>query len=115
MSNSTCVFVLTQLIGYIVFDPNTASAQQIVIQQPVIQQFHVDTVVSVPDRGAMFLGGVGRNAGARNRFGFSPIGSSVGRSTSASSASAHVRIHDFEEMDAPGLGAIVDGFLATLE
>ena len=33
-------------------------AQRVTVQQPVIQVFSVDTVVSVPDRGTAFLGGV---------------------------------------------------------
>jgi hypothetical protein len=70
-----------------------------VIQQPVVGVNSVQTVVSVPDRGSAFLGGVSRARSSSNHFGFSPFGSSVGGGVSNSSQRVFVTIHDFEEAD----------------
>jgi hypothetical protein len=77
----------------------TAAAQQI-IQQPVVQQFSTDTVVSVPDRGGAYLGGLGSAGAARREYGPLPWGTAGGRFTSDSSLDVSVYIHDFEAMDA---------------
>jgi len=73
---------------------------QLSIQQPVIQSTGGHFAVSVPDRGGLLLGSVGRAGESRKSFGF-PFtrGSSVGRFTQHSSMSAHVWIHDLREMD----------------
>jgi hypothetical protein len=55
--------------------------------------------VSVPDRGGILLGGVGRAADGTNSSGFTPNGSSRGRSVFNTSASSHVDIIDFNELD----------------
>lgn len=81
--------------------PNTASAQGFLLQSPVFTQFSVNTTVSVPDRGGVMMGGVGRAADGRKSFGFgpTPYGSSLGREISNHSISSHVYITDFSELD----------------
>jgi hypothetical protein len=74
------------------------SGQQ-VIQQPVVQQFSTDTVVSVPDRGNLYLGGVGSAGAARSEYGPLPWGTAGGRFTSSSGLDVSVYIHDFEALD----------------
>lgn len=78
-----------------------ACGQAVTVQQPSVGVFSVDTVVSVPDRGGAFLGGV-RSAGwESSSAGFGPFRSSAfSRFASGSSAEARVFIHDFEAMDA---------------
>jgi hypothetical protein len=77
----------------------TVSAQSITVQQPVVQTFSVDTVVTVPDRGSALLGSMSGAGDFRSRSGFSPFGSSVGGYRNHSSANATVYIHDFAAMD----------------
>ena len=77
-----------------------ADAQSIVIQQPVVEQFGVSTVVSVPDRGSALLGSVSSSATFGRRSGPFTPGSNVSRRQRHSGASVHVWIHDFEAMDA---------------
>lgn len=79
--------------------PDLAAAQSLLLQAPVFSQFSVRTSVSVPDRGGILLGGVGRAADGTKSFGFTPNGSSRGRSVSNTSASSHVYIIDFNELD----------------
>jgi hypothetical protein len=78
----------------------SAFAQQAVIQQPVIGAMTGSSVVSVPDRGSMLLGGVSSAASGRAIYGPIPHGSSYGASMSSGSMSTHVWIHDQREMDA---------------
>lgn len=82
-----------------------AYAQAITVQQPVVQQFGVQTVVSVPDRGAALLGSVSSAAESSRRSGIMPLSSSIGRQIAHSSLSVHVTIHDFAAMDAALLAA----------
>lgn len=79
---------------------SSASAQNQVVQQPVVRQMRVGTAVSVPDRGRAFLGGVNKGAVGANRYG-GPFrsGTNSGREFSNSSMSVSVYIHDFEAMD----------------
>lgn len=70
-----------------------------VVQQPVVQQFSADTVVSVPDRGSIRIGGVNSASSARNSAGPFRSGTSTGFDRSASQATATVWIHDFAAMD----------------
>lgn len=74
-------------------------AQQVTIQQPVVSQFRVDTVVSVPDGGRVLLGAVGGARDAHSQFGFTPLGSSLGIERFHQSTEVSVFIHDFDEMD----------------
>ncbi|MDB4637422.1 MAG: hypothetical protein P8M30_18880 [Planctomycetaceae bacterium] len=83
----------------------TSPATAQVIQQPVLGVNSVQTVVSVPDRGSAFLGGVSRARTSSNQFGFSPFGSSDGRGFSNSSQRVFVTIHDFKEADRQLLSA----------
>lgn len=87
--------------GFMLLAANVASAQ-LVIQQPVVSQFGVGTAVLVPDRGALFLGGV--SYGAESRFfpGPGPCccrGSSIGREFGSISLTTSVWIQDLGEMD----------------
>ena len=76
-----------------------ARAQNITVQQPEVSVFSVDTVVSVPDRGSAFLGGVGSARSARNSSGIFRNGSSLGGDRSHAGMSVGVYIHDFAAMD----------------
>lgn len=78
---------------------NGASAQSLIIQQPVVETFGVNTVVTVPDRGSVLLGSVSGARDSRTWNGFSPVGSSLGLDRNYSSARATVYIHDFAAMD----------------
>ncbi|MEZ6056483.1 MAG: hypothetical protein R3C01_07240 [Planctomycetaceae bacterium] len=86
--------------------PGTLALGQVTVQQPVVQVFGVDTVVSVPDRGSVLLGGVSSARDGRNTSGFMPWGSSIGMDRNYSSARATAYIHDFEEMEAELLGGL---------
>ncbi|MFO1091738.1 MAG: hypothetical protein U0992_00280 [Planctomycetaceae bacterium] len=77
----------------------TASAQ-LGVQQPVVGQFSADTIVSVPDQGRLFLGGVGSAQSSQRVYGPLPSGTATGRALSNSSLDVGVYIHDFEAIDA---------------
>jgi hypothetical protein len=79
---------------------SAAKAQQITVQQPQQQVFEVGTVVSVPDRGSAFLGGVRSAASGRNSAFGIPGNVGAGGTISGATSSVHVTIHDFEAMDA---------------
>lgn len=74
-------------------------AQEIRIQQPIVQQFSTGTTVSVPDRGRALFGGVSSGATRSKRYGVFPRGSSYGQEFQSSASSVGVYIHDFEAMD----------------
>jgi hypothetical protein len=82
---------------------------RVTVQQPVVEQLSVDTVVSVPDRGRMFLGGTSSAGASRQEFGPLPWGTSTGRSLSSRGLDVGVFIHDFEAMDAELLSQPVPG------
>lgn len=82
----------------------SAAAQQ-TLQQPVVETFSVDTVVSVPDRGGALWGGIGTASETRRDFGPLPWGTATGRSVSSSRVDVGVSIHDFEALDAALLAA----------
>ncbi len=84
-------------------------AQNVAVQQPVLQDFSVDTTVTVPDRGTALLGSVSAGAAGRTSYGFGPFrnGSSRGCNLSGSSVTTSVYIHDLRAMD--------DALLATAE
>lgn len=71
------------------------------VQLPSFSYFGVDTSVSVPDRGSMSLGGMGRSSMGSTAFGpvLGPRSRSFGRQMSASSTTVHATIHDFDAMD----------------
>lgn len=85
----------------VVFAARGAYAQNIAVQQPVLQDFSVDTTVTVPDRGTSLLGSVSSGAAGRTTYGFGPLrnGSSRGYSLSNSSVTTTVYIHDLRAMD----------------
>ncbi len=81
--------------------PLAANAQG-VIQLPTFQNFSMSTTVSVPDRGSVYAGGVGRSyrSSARRGLPLLPPSRRVSSAgTSASGVSVHAWIHDHEEMD----------------
>ena len=92
----------------------TACAQAIAVQQPVVQQFGVQSAVSVPDRGAALLGSVGSAAEFRRQAGPLPMSTAIGRQIAHAGVSVHVTIHDFAAMDAAVLSAAaqMDGRVA---
>ena len=86
-----------------------AARGQGIVQQPVVQQFSVDTVVSVPDRGSAFLGGVATGRSGRSVYGPLPLSRSLGFEYGYSRVEVGVFIHDFEAMDAALLSAAPAG------
>ncbi len=93
MFRSALLFALLLLVN------ETAFAQAVTVQQPIIGGTRLSTGVMVPDRGRVFLGGRSAAESSRSRYGFSPWGSSLGMSRSAMSVSASVWIIDLHEMD----------------
>ena len=73
---------------------------QVVVQQPVVGAFSANTVVSVPDGGTAFVGGVSRAQDGQNTPGFS-LGPNRGIGTSRQNSSVHVsvKIRDLHEED----------------
>lgn len=85
--------------GFFVGAVGDEALAQITVQQPQVQVFGLDTSVSVPDRGGIYLGGVNQGAIGSQTYGPFWWGSSLGWSYSATNASAHVWIHDLQAMD----------------
>jgi hypothetical protein len=75
------------------------------VQLPTFSFFSINTTVTVPDRGSVYLGGVNRAAEGRNEFGtpllpFRPLRNvGIGREMSASGMWVTATIHDFDAMD----------------
>src|SRR5262245_24065279 len=82
-----------------------ANAQAITVQQPVIGIQSVQTTVSVPDRGTIFLGGVKRAGDTRSTFGPFRSGTSTGLFREQSGMQARPWIHDLRAMDEAVLAA----------
>ena len=101
------------IAAWIFLAAGTAGAQSITVQQPVVRQFHVNTVVSVPDRGSLPLGGVSSAQTWGNWRGPSLPASRQFRSAERSTVRAHVFIHDFEVMDRAVLEAADSASAAT--
>lgn len=80
-------------------DSPAVAQQQLTVQQPSFETFSGATTVSVPNRGRTLIGGVSRGASGSSNYGPFRSGINSGRAFSGSSVSAHVRIHDFAEMD----------------
>ncbi|MSR59333.1 MAG: hypothetical protein EXS05_17105 [Planctomycetaceae bacterium] len=95
--------ILAAAIAASTADP--LGAQNITVQQPVIESFTVDTTVSVPDRGRATIGGIGRGASSRTTYGPFRTNTNFGRLTEGSSVSVHAWIHDFDELDRQSLEA----------
>jgi len=89
------------------------SADAQVVQLPTFSYSTVNTTVSVPDRGGMYLGGVGYSEIGSSSAG-TPIlpfkNRSSGRSTRATGMSVTAYIHDFEEMEQELLRQPSSGF-----
>ncbi len=81
-----------------------AAAQQVVVQQPVFQQFAVPTTVLVPDRGGALLGGTGGVGQARSVTGPFPMSRGTASSSGSSSVQVRAYVHDFRAMDQALLG-----------
>ena len=79
--------------------PVNLLAQQVTIQQPVVEQFGANTSLSVPDRGSMLIGSVSRGAASSKDFGPLSWHRPIGLEHSRSSMNVSVYIHDFDEMD----------------
>ena len=89
-------------VGLIACLASPAAAQlPATVQLPSFSYFGVDTSVSVPDRGSMSLGGVGRSSMGSTAFGpvLGPRSRSFCRQMSASSTTVHATIHDFDATD----------------
>jgi hypothetical protein len=70
------------------------------VQLPTFSYFSVQTTVSVPDRGGMYLGGLNYGADGRSVRGFGPLGSrGIGSGRSASGVSIGATIIDNAELD----------------
>ena len=111
----TIVSVLTLLIA----TASTALAQNApasAVQLPTFGYNTVNTTVSVPDRGGVYMGGIKRSFSGRTESG-APLlpfkNRSIGNQSSATSFSVHTYIHDFEAMDedalSQGAAAISNG------
>jgi hypothetical protein len=85
-----------------------AHAQALNVQQPVVGTTSVQTTVSVPDRGSVFLGGVSSAASGRQSNGPLRTGTSRGYAMSASSMRASVFIMDLHAMDEAILNSVPD-------
>ena len=70
------------------------------VQLPSFSVFSVNTTVSVPDRGGMYLGGVSHARDGSTTRGFGPLANrGVGSDRAASGVSVHATIHDLDELD----------------
>jgi hypothetical protein len=87
------------VLGAVLVNASWAYAQAVSVQQPVMGTACVGTTVSVPDRGAMRLGGVNSAAAGRSSSGLPRTSNSLGWQTQGSSFSAQVFIHDLRAMD----------------
>lgn len=85
-----------------------ASAQQLVVQQPIVGTTSMATSVMVPNGGRTFLGGVSSAQSGRSRYGFFQPGSSLGLSRSSNSMSVGVTVIDLHEMDEAILNSVPD-------
>ncbi len=76
------------------------------VQLPSYSTYGVSTSVSVPDRGRVSLGGIGRSSSGSTAFGpaLGPGSRSYGRQTGSANVDVRVTIHDFDAMDKLLLG-----------
>jgi hypothetical protein len=94
-----CLFAFSMMI--LLWAGRLPAQVPAVVQLPSYSVFGVSTTVSVPDRGSISLGGVGRSSSGYTAFGpaLGPGNRAFGRNTSASSATLHATIHDFDALD----------------
>jgi hypothetical protein len=90
---------------WVVLAASQACGQNVTVQQPVVGLFNVNTVVSVPDRGSLLLGGVSSAGVVGGSRGPSLPSSQQSGFARHSAARVHVFIHDFETMDRAVLAA----------
>ena len=96
---ATAIPVLAACLLSAVSNPRDAEAQ-FTVQQPVVHSIGGQFGVMVPDRGGIFLGGIGRAGSSRSSYGFGPFrGSSYGSYTEHIGISSHVFIMDLNAMD----------------
>jgi hypothetical protein len=70
------------------------------VQLPSFSIFSVNTTVSVPDRGGMYLGGVNRARDGSSTRGFGPLRNrGIGSDRATSGVTVHAEIHDQDELD----------------
>jgi hypothetical protein len=93
------------LAGVTLLSACRSAAAQGVVQQPVVEVFSVDTVVSVPDRGSAFLGGVSTARSGYSTYGPLDFSQAYGCDNGFSYVDVSVFIHDFEAMDEALLAA----------
>lgn len=79
--------------------------QTVTVQQPVVQQFGVNTAVSVPDHGSILLGSVSSAQSFGRSRGFARPSSNVSGAPNHGGARVRVQIHDLEAMDKAVLAA----------
>lgn len=79
----------------------SARAQNVAVQQPVLQDFSASTSVSVPDRGTALLGGVSSGAAGRTASGLGPFRNrdARGQGYTGSNVTTSVQILDLRAMD----------------
>ncbi|MFK7776668.1 MAG: hypothetical protein QM501_00935 [Gimesia sp.] len=97
MSSKFLCIITTFLMGSVW--NHCVFAQQIRVQQPVVQQFSTQTTVSVPDRGSIVLGAFNSGSIRSRQVGPFRRGGSYGQAFQSSTSSVGVYIHDFEAMD----------------
>ena len=70
------------------------------VQLPSFSIFSVNTTVSVPDRGGMYLGGVNRAREGSSTRGLGPLRNrGIGADRAANGVTVHAQIHDQDELD----------------
>jgi hypothetical protein len=92
-------FVRWILVPVMLLAACRSAAAQGVVQQPVVETFGVDTVVSVPDRGSAFLGGVSTARSGYSTYGPLNFNQAYGFDYGFSYVDVSVFIHDFEALD----------------
>lgn len=86
------------------------------VQLPTFRVFSVNTTVSVPDRGSVYLGGVNRTAEGSTRRGVPLLPNtnrSFGKETSTSGVRASAYIHDLDEMDRQIRGSVASSSVSS--
>jgi hypothetical protein len=96
--NAVLTIAAWSSIGLTPLSVSTAVAQ-VMLQQPAVSNFSVNTTVSVPDRGGAYLGGLQRAGAGHKSFGPFRPGTATGVFRDSQSITSHVYIHDFETMD----------------
>ncbi len=96
---------LVVIVAFVLLAGQMSFAQQ-VFQQPIVGETSVNTTVSVPDRGRVFLGGVSSAQSGRSQYGPLRSGTSSGLTRQSTSISTSVYIHDLQAMDEELLNSV---------